>query len=267
MHAAAESVLLTLLSSHGSRSGVLLQTPVNRDCFYRLPKDYTLFLLQNTLQNRVFDSRVLHMAMELQKPKVTELPKKTLETSPQSPSLAQRLDSSAASTLRLSSENASAVEEPRKDGVEGKENKEIALSSPTSSIPISDLQKKFRRAERFGVPVQLSEAEKRNSRAERFGTATTICGSMELKKLEEQKRKARAERFGFTSQPTVDEEAKKKARFERFAQGPKLDPLEDDKRKARAARFGEASTGNSSEANGKANPELKTDAPQNTGGA
>ncbi|XP_068668747.1 protein MODIFIER OF SNC1 11-like isoform X2 [Aristolochia californica] len=205
------------------------------------------------------------MAMELQKPKVAELPKKSLEKSPQSPSLAQRLDISAASTLRLSSENASAVEEPRKLGEEGKESKDIALSSPTS-IPISDLQKKLRRAERFGVPVQLSEKEKRNSRAERFGTATTVSGSEEVKNLEEQKRKARAERFGLTAQPTVDEGAKKKARIERFAQGPKLDPLEEDKRKARAARFGQASTANPSEANSKANPGLKLVVAQSTSG-
>ncbi|KAG9453799.1 hypothetical protein H6P81_006703 [Aristolochia fimbriata] len=201
------------------------------------------------------------MAMELQKAKVAELPKKTLEKTPETPPLAQRLDNSAASTTRLSSENASAVEESGKDGEEGKESKEIALGSPTSG-PVSDLQKKFLRAERFGVPVQLSEKEKRNSRAERFGTATTAYGSGELKKLEEQKRKARAERFGITSEPAVDEEAKKKARLERFAKGPILDPLEEDKRKARSARFGQASTGNPSEANGK----LKKDDVENSSG-
>lgn len=36
------------------------------------------------------------------------------------------------------------------------------------SEPVDDVQKKIRRAERFGMPVQLSEQEKRNSRAERF---------------------------------------------------------------------------------------------------
>ncbi|KAG9439943.1 hypothetical protein H6P81_020108 [Aristolochia fimbriata] len=108
------------------------------------------------------------MTMELEKTKVAELPKKTLEKTPEPPPLAQRLDSPAASTPRLSSENASVVEESRKDGKEGKESKEIALGSHTSRL-VSDLQKKFLRAERFGVPVQLSVKEKRNSKAERKG--------------------------------------------------------------------------------------------------
>lgn len=37
-----------------------------------------------------------------------------------------------------------------------------------SDAPLSDIQKKMRRAERFGISVQLSEQEKRNSRAERY---------------------------------------------------------------------------------------------------
>ncbi|RVW98849.1 Protein modifier of SNC1 11 [Vitis vinifera] len=41
-------------------------------------------------------------------------------------------------------------------------------SSPTNTATVSDIQKKIRRAERFGMPVQLSEEEKRNSRAERY---------------------------------------------------------------------------------------------------
>lgn len=36
-----------------------------------------------------------------------------------------------------------------------------------NDAPLSDIQKKMRRAERFGISVQLSEKEKRNSRAER----------------------------------------------------------------------------------------------------
>ncbi|OAY70312.1 Protein MODIFIER OF SNC1 11 [Ananas comosus] len=53
----------------------------------------------------------------------------------------------------------------------------------------SDLQKKIRRAERFGMPVMLSEEEKRNTRAE-SSIRTGGTGP-----LEEQKRKARAERL------------------------------------------------------------------------
>lgn len=37
-----------------------------------------------------------------------------------------------------------------------------------STVADADLQKKMRRAERFGVPVNLSEKDKRNTRAERF---------------------------------------------------------------------------------------------------
>ena len=37
-----------------------------------------------------------------------------------------------------------------------------------NDAPLSDIQKKIRRAERFGISVQLSEKEKRNSRAERY---------------------------------------------------------------------------------------------------
>ena len=46
-----------------------------------------------------------------------------------------------------------------------------AITSPPpdsgNDAPLSDIQKKMRRAERFGISVQLSEKEKRNSRAER----------------------------------------------------------------------------------------------------
>ncbi|RRT76538.1 hypothetical protein B296_00015287 [Ensete ventricosum] len=96
-------------------------------------------------------------------------------------------------------------------------------SDASEAAPVTDLQKKLRRAERFGTPVMLSEEEKRNSRAERseatpveetrsfkspllsclpvqgsirlwFGTASTFDGGKIGGPLEEQKRKARAER-------------------------------------------------------------------------
>ncbi|KAK8659932.1 hypothetical protein V6N13_030122 [Hibiscus sabdariffa] len=107
-----------------------------------------------------------------------------------------------------------------------------------SSGPVNDIQKKIRRAERFGVPVQLSEQEKRNSRAERFGTASGSKGSEASKQSEEVKRKARAERFGLAVPSTaVDDEEKKKARLARFAPYAKPDTVEGEKRKARAIRF------------------------------
>ncbi|CAK9323222.1 unnamed protein product [Citrullus colocynthis] len=80
-----------------------------------------------------------------------------------------------------------------------------------------DIFKKIRRAEQFGIPVRLSEAEKRFSRAERFGI-DSVCGPDEIAKAEELKRKARADRFELlTLSMATDEEAKKKARLARFA--------------------------------------------------
>ncbi|KAK7284254.1 hypothetical protein RJT34_18997 [Clitoria ternatea] len=129
---------------------------------------------------------------------------------------------------------------------------------PDSDAPLSDVQKKMRRAERFGISVQLSEKEKRNSRAERFGTGSTTSQGPEATKSEELKRKARAERFGMPSPTTAaDEEAKKKARLARFAPVSKTDPLEEDKRKARALRFSNPSSTSLSEVNGEGKIEPK----------
>ncbi|KAK7396534.1 hypothetical protein VNO78_17612 [Psophocarpus tetragonolobus] len=126
-----------------------------------------------------------------------------------------------------------------------------------NDAPLSDIQKKIRRAERFGISVQLSEKEKRNSRAERFGTGSASQGS-EPSKSEELKRKARAERFGMPSPTTAaDDEAKKKARLARFAPPSKVDPQEEDKRKARALRFGNPSTTSMVNANGEGKIEPK----------
>ncbi|KAJ8491596.1 hypothetical protein OPV22_013317 [Ensete ventricosum] len=127
-------------------------------------------------------------------------------------------------------------------------------SDASEAAPVTDLQKKLRRAERFGTPVMLSEEEKRNSRAERFGTTSTFDGGKIGGPLEEQKRKARAERFGLKAE--TDEEAKKKARLERFAPDSKLDTSEEEKRKARAIRFSQASP----KVSGQANSDLKATA-------
>ncbi|KAL5059886.1 hypothetical protein RYX36_031490 [Vicia faba] len=113
----------------------------------------------------------------------------------------------------------------------------------------------MRRAERFGISVQLSEKEKRNSRAERFGTASVLQGP-EGSKAEDLKRKARAERFGIPTPSTAaDEDAKKKARLARFAPGSKTDPAEEDKKKARALRFSKSSSTPLSQVNAEANIE------------
>ncbi|GLJ47034.1 hypothetical protein SUGI_0993050 [Cryptomeria japonica] len=115
----------------------------------------------------------------------------------------------------------------------------------------SDLEKKQKRAERFGVSIQMSEDEKRKARAARFGgissdTVGTISSGVE----EEKKRKARAERFGLPASSVHDEEAKKKARMERFGMGIKCDSAEVEKREARAARFGLKSSNSTSDCDG-----------------
>ena len=43
-----------------------------------------------------------------------------------------------------------------------------ATASPVAPAAVSDIEKKMRRAERFGISVQLTEKEKRDSRAERY---------------------------------------------------------------------------------------------------
>jgi len=56
------------------------------------------------------------------------------------------------------------------DDTDTTEAADAKTSPPPESgndAPLSDIQKKIRRAERFGISVQMSEKEKRNSRAER----------------------------------------------------------------------------------------------------
>ncbi|XP_010423828.1 PREDICTED: protein MODIFIER OF SNC1 11 [Camelina sativa] len=136
-----------------------------------------------------------------------------------------------------------------------------ALGSVAGDIsPVDDIQKKIRRAERFGVSVKLTEEEKRNSRAERFGSvaaaAALVNDTAGTKKAEELKRKARADRFGVspatsTAADNTEEEAKKKARLARFGKETKVDSAEEDKRKARALRFSKGASDPSSDLPGK----------------
>ena len=49
-----------------------------------------------------------------------------------------------------------------------------AVKNEDGDAPVTDIQKKIRRAERFGTSVQLSEEEKRNSRAERYNRFRTF---------------------------------------------------------------------------------------------
>ncbi|CAG7891118.1 unnamed protein product [Brassica rapa] len=134
----------------------------------------------------------------------------------------------------------------KKDGSDSKSAGDVS--------PVDDVQKKIRRAERFGVSVKLTEEEKRNSRAERFGTVAAVKDSQGTKKKAEEdlKRKARADRFGVPAKvDNTEEEAKKKARLARFGKDTKVDSAEDDKRKARALRFSKPASEASADLPGK----------------
>ncbi|KAB2622255.1 protein MODIFIER OF SNC1 11-like [Pyrus ussuriensis x Pyrus communis] len=207
------------------------------------------------------------MATDTQKPSDTttavETPKKTLGTSPVPPT----------STISDPPENPSGgtpSDLPPSSEVNSEENGSKADSEDTktgsaagdAAAPATAIEKKMRRAERFGISVQLTEEEKRNSRAERFGTVSTSLGSQASEKPEDLKRKARAERFGLPGPAVVgDEDAKKKARLARFAPisktDTKADPQEEEKRKARALRFSNTSKGSLTQVNEKGNVEPK----------
>ncbi|KAJ0027573.1 hypothetical protein Pint_35533 [Pistacia integerrima] len=187
---------------------------------------------------------------------VEENPKNTVDTTDlvQNPTAAP---SSTATTVGL-----------KKDGEDSKTTAVAAVSPVSGDVaPGTDTLKKIRRAERFGMPVQLSEQEKRNSRAERFGTATKTSAPEVSKTSEELKRKARAERFGLPVPTSAgDQEEKKKARLARFAPYSKPDSLEEEKRKARALRFSGTPSSSLSQVNGQGNIEPKAAIAGNAGG-
>ncbi|KAF8006088.1 hypothetical protein BT93_K0400 [Corymbia citriodora subsp. variegata] len=142
---------------------------------------------------------------------------------------------------------------PRKEGEEGPAKGTTATVVSSGTGPVNDIYRRIRRAERFGMPVQLSEEEKRYSRAERFGTGSVLNKSGACGGSEDLKRKARAERFGTSvSSLVTDEEAKKKARLAKFGSGSKTDTHEEDKRKARAIRFSNLPSSSLSQVHGKA---------------
>ncbi|KAK6140328.1 hypothetical protein DH2020_025923 [Rehmannia glutinosa] len=154
------------------------------------------------------------------------------------------------------------IRQPLSSGEGGDESKGNPglVAAKTSDVDeggvVTDIQKKMKRAERFGTQVHLSEEEKRNSRAERFGTGSAHNGLDSSKQSEELKRKARAERFGVVQSAPADEEVKKKARLTRFGSSAPTDPAEEDKKKARALRFSQPDS--SSKPNGEGNVEVKT---------
>ncbi|XP_078160033.1 protein MODIFIER OF SNC1 11 isoform X1 [Carex rostrata] len=189
--------------------------------------------------------------MDSQQPEIREdTSKETLDAPPPTtaakPTPLPSNPSSAMSTAPPSSDPSVVTNDETKneETVEKGEQKAAVPPVSPSTGSVTDLEKKMRRAERFGVAVVMSEEEKRNNRAERFGTGTQTVRKGGTGQVEEQqKKKARAERFGLSTNATVDEEAKKKARLERFSPGLKVDASEEEKKKeARALRFAKNST-------------------------
>lgn len=107
-------------------------------------------------------------------------PKKTLES--KTHTMNAPITSSIAQPSTMHSRT-TATDGSTKDGKESKDAESVAVeppppsgSSDSNNAPSTDIEKKMRRAERFGMPVQLSEQEKRNSRAERYN-----CGFYSLR--------------------------------------------------------------------------------------
>lgn len=121
------------------------------------------------------------------------------------------------------------VDNAEKDGTSGQpqDTSSSHLEPPKDLVPSAPaLHKKPAKA------GPLTEFEKKRRRAERFGTHPNFS--------EDEKRRIRAARFGI-----VDEEAKKEARAERFGKDLQEQNLrESEKRKIRAARFGTVSENN-----------------------
>ncbi|PIN15000.1 hypothetical protein CDL12_12361 [Handroanthus impetiginosus] len=166
-------------------------------------------------------------------------------------------------------EDASSTQPPPVSAAGADESQgEPAVKAKASDVDgggaVTYIQKKMKRAERFGMPVHMSEEEKRNSRAERFGTGSVVNGPDSSKQAEELKKKARAERFGIAQSAPSDEETKKKARLARFGSSSVTDSAEEDKKKARALRFSQLDS--SSKANGKGNIQAKTGTADKAGG-
>lgn len=140
-----------------------------------------------------------------------------------------------------------------------KEEGEAPLAAAAAPA-VTDIEKKRRRAERFGTDLKISEADKRKLRAARFNDGTknkngadvvaakpekvieppaaktpalTNEAKSALIAAETAKRKARAERFGSVPQEAAATEKPKNADSAK----PKFSPDEEAKKKARMARF------------------------------
>lgn len=103
----------------------------------------------------------------------------------------------------------------------------VPLTSASTGAA-TDLEKKMRRAERFGMSVVMSEEEKRNTRAERYAVSTStrtfsIFSLLTRHDLKIQLKCALFVRFGTGPVPArgggtgqLEEQQKRKARAERY---------------------------------------------------
>ncbi|RWW76682.1 hypothetical protein BHE74_00015210 [Ensete ventricosum] len=115
-------------------------------------------------------TKVSQILMASQNPQVSSVPEEKALDIPSRPAAAADKPAPTAACLEnpIPSPGAcSAQLEPAIHGNAAAVGSNSVVTSAMEDGPVTDLQKKLRRAERFGTAVMLSEEEKRNSRAER----------------------------------------------------------------------------------------------------
>lgn len=176
---------------------------------------------------------------------------------------AQLLEGEAAAAAAAAAQGLEDGEHVEAGGKEGDVDTKLAVKDeglvPAAATPaaMTDIEKKRRRAERFGTDLKISEADKRKLRAARFNDGTknvandvvvkttdkvsdsssktpalTAEAKSALLKAENAKRKARAERFGSIPQEVTTVKPKNEVSAK-----PKFSQDEEAKKKARMARF------------------------------
>lgn len=120
-------------------------------CFRRCLFSYPLLALDSSFVR----SKLLYVSLTHSMATITDKLTAVNNTGAAPSSLEGNLETTVNTTDRVQNTTVGV----KKDGEDSK--------ATTVAAPVTDTQKKKRRAERFGMPVQLSEQEKRNSRAER----------------------------------------------------------------------------------------------------
>jgi SAP domain-containing ribonucleoprotein len=106
------------------------------------------------------------MVMDSLKPGTLDAPLPATATKPAP--LPPNPSSTVSTAPSSSNPNGVSSDETKNKGAVQKGEQKAAV--PLSSV--TDMEKKMRRAERFGVAVVMSEDEKRNNRAERYALST-----------------------------------------------------------------------------------------------